>query len=550
MKTTGLRSGLILAIGLGASVGASAASAPDDKVLATVNGEPIRLESLRASLAAGPSDPAKILDRLINVELILQEASRMGLAETLEVKDQLGIFERDTLRDGLFAKRLSGVKPTPAEVDALAKAMTTEVRMRSAMFKNRADAAKLSERAGKGEDFDAVAEQLTGGGKGTIDPGEGFIKVAELRPEVQGAITRLSPGAVSPPYAIEDRFAVTKLVDRKSVADPEARSKAEVEALKRAQTKVMIAYVDELKAKYAKVDDAALKAADFDAPTPGFDAYLTDKRPIVAIQGEAPITAADLAGAVRKRLFHGAEQAAEKGRLNQKKVEVLDDLVSKRVVMKEARRLGLDRTPEYLAVKSKVEEELVFGAFVAKVLEPETKATNDEIRRYYEAHKKEYTGPDMVRLDSLAFADRASAEAAFRKLRAGADLTWMRANAAGRLDPAAVPEDLRVPPAPLMLGGIPEDIRKALEGAKSGEYRLYASPRGTSLVLLVRENLSGQAKPLEDVSGEIRRKLAGDKRQKAFDDYAATLRKASEVKVLVTPAELKAMTGDVAKKTS
>ena len=43
---------------------------------------------------------------------------------------------------------------------------------------------------------------------------------------------------------------------------------------------------------------------------------------------------------------------------------------------------------------------------------------------------------------------------------------------------------------------------------------------------------------LESTEGRIRAKLAGEKRQNAFDDYVATLRKASVVKILVTPEQL------------
>lgn len=506
-----------------------------DPVLATVNGEPIRLSRVREA-PPGP-EAKKTLDRMIGVELAIQEGYRMGLDETIEVRDQMGVFERDTLRDGLFAGRVGGLKPDPAKVDAMAKAMTVEVRLRSAAFDAEADAAKAAARAARGDDFDAAAKEA----KGTLDPGEGFIRMSELLPSVQAALAPLSPGGVTPVYKIGEKFAVTRLIDKRDAPDPDARAKAEAEVLRRTQTEAIAKYAEELKKRDAKVDEKLYATIDFDAEKPGFDSYMKDKRTLVTIAGGAPITVHDLADAVRKRLFHGPEQAAGKHRLNKKKNEVLDDLITKRVVLKEAVAKGLDKKPEYLAVRRARERELVFGAFVAKAIEPEVKVSDLDVELYYESHRKDLTGPDMARIESMAFGSRKDAEAALAKLRSGADMAWMRVNAPGRLDPATNPDLLAFPAAPVILADMPEDLRQSLAKAASGEYRLHVSAGGPAYVIFVRELLPGRAMPLKDATPMIRSKLTGEKRQRVFDDYVATLRKAAQVKVLVPPDQLQKM---------
>ena len=98
---------------------------PAGRVLATVNGEAITLPQLSANLSdATDPDPWRALERQINVTLIVQEAGRMGLDQSIEVRDQLGVFERDTLRDGLFAKQVAGIKLDPKQVDTLEREMT------------------------------------------------------------------------------------------------------------------------------------------------------------------------------------------------------------------------------------------------------------------------------------------------------------------------------------------------------------------------------------------------------------------------------------------
>jgi parvulin-like peptidyl-prolyl isomerase len=533
-----------LATLIGCTAAAEGTAAPaTETIVATVNGEPITLATVEAARDASPAveDPFRVLDRMINVELVVQEGLRMGLQDSLEVTDQLGIFERDTLRDGVFARRLQSVKADPKETERLLTAMTTQVRLRSALFPLKADAERLRDRAARGDDFDAAAAEIASGGKGKVDPGASFIAVAELLPEVQAAIAPLAPGQTSAVYPVQKDFAVTRLVERRNVSDPEGRQRAEDEVVRRKQLEILAVYAEELNKKYARVDAKLEASLDFDAPDPGFDAYLKDTRPLVAIQGEAPITVGDLADAVRKRLFHGSGRAAEKGRLDRKRVEVLDDLISKRVVLKEARRLGLDKTPEYVAVRDRAERELVFGAFVAKVIEPEVKVRDEDVRRYHKDHPQEFTAPDMVRLDALPFHGRREAEEALAKLRSGADLAWMRTNAPGRLEGEAVPEGLRIPSTPLIAADLPAGLRQSLAGAVTGEYRVHATPEGPAAVVYVRERIEAAVRPVEDVDASIRGKLRGEKRQRAFEDYALELRKASEVRILVTADELRTL---------
>jgi parvulin-like peptidyl-prolyl isomerase len=521
---------------------------PAGRVLATVNGESITLRQLKAALndAADP-DPWKALERQINVTLIVQEAGRMGLDQSLEVRDQLGVFERDTLRDGLFANRVVAVKVDPKQVDALESAMTTLVSMRSILAPAEVDAKSVVAAVGKGEDFETVIKSLAAKKLGQVDEGEGFIKVSELLPEVQTAIAALKPGQVSSVYKIGSQYAVTRLIDRKVEKTANAHADAAAEAYKRAQLAAITAYVDELKAKYATVNRTLLASVDFDAKTPPFETYLKDPRPVVAIAGEKPITIGDLAGALRKRLFHGVDEAGGHGKLNRKKAEILDDLVAKRVVMKEAKRLGLDKKPEYVALRDATESELMFGAFVAKVFAPDIKVSDDEVKAYYKAHLREFTAPDMVRLEALPFDTRVSAEAALAKLRAGSDLAWMRVNAPGRRDPKTLPEDQRLPAAPVIVAELPAELRETLTGTRAGDYRLYAPQGRAPSVVFVKDFISGQPLALDDASKQISGKLSAEKLRKAFEDYAAKLKASSTVKVMVTQAELAALVG--AKKT-
>ena len=98
------------------------------------------------------------------------------------------------------------------------------------------------------------------------------------------------------------------------------------------------------------------------------------------------VTVGDLAAAVKKRRFHGVEEAAKQGKLNQQKWPVLRDILFRRIVKIEAARLGKDRTEEYLDAVDEFTSGLLFETFLKKVISPDVELSEEEMRDYYSEH--------------------------------------------------------------------------------------------------------------------------------------------------------------------
>ena len=103
--------------------------------VATVNDEPISLSELQLQLEGAP-DMARLregyarkldlelLDRLITVRLVVQEAATMGLAELPEIRRQVDVTSRTILREVLTESLVNDVTPDETAVAALAKTLT------------------------------------------------------------------------------------------------------------------------------------------------------------------------------------------------------------------------------------------------------------------------------------------------------------------------------------------------------------------------------------------------------------------------------------------
>jgi hypothetical protein len=323
---------------------------------------------------------------------------------------------------------------------------------------------------------------------------------------------------------------IFKLEDIRFPEDPEIRDKIKLDILLRKQKEAYFEYFKTLKKKYAKANEGLLKGLDFESKEPGFEKLVKDKRVLVEIRGEKPITVGEFSGYMKQQLFHGIERAVEAKRLNKRKEQVLDDMLQKRILRKEALRLGIDKTEEYKNKVKENENSLLFGAFVAKAVAPDIKLKEEELKAYYDQHIKEYTYPEMMKIKSLAFLKREGAEKAIVNLRKGTDFQWLKANAEGQVD-QNTKGVLNFEGNLLTTKDLPENVQKAVLGAKSGDFRLLANPENYFYVLSIQEVIPPRPQPYPEAREQIAKKIYNEKLTKAVEDYADKLRALSEVKI-------------------
>jgi len=377
--------------------------------LARINGEPLLLEEFERVLVAvhsGASDnatrslskPSLLLERLINAKLVLQEARNIGLDELPEVRNAERVFEEDTLRGMLYGYHVRNIlEPDKKEVEKRYREAVKEVKVISVLFDKEEDARRLETEIKSGGRFEILAKSMitSGEAKGSVE-GQ-YLKFGSLSPEAAKAVSSLKKGEVSPLIRIGKQFSLLKLENIRYPKDKAARTQAENEALQVKKNAALKAYSEGLRKKSAKVDRKLVDSLDFEAAEPGFEKLRADQRVLATVKGDQPVTVGDLTTALEKKFFHGAERAAEEKKLNRKKDQALEEILNKRVTLAEARRQKLERT-EYFKVKAQENRNgVLFGMFVQKVIAPDVKVGDEELKSYYEAHIGEYTFPEIDR---------------------------------------------------------------------------------------------------------------------------------------------------------
>jgi hypothetical protein len=480
-----------------------------------------------------------LLDRLINAKLVLQEARNIGLDELPEVRSAEKAFAEDTLRGMLYGYHVRNIlKPDPKGVEKRYRDAVKEVKAISVLFDKEEDAKRMESDVKAGGKFEELAQKMISekAAQGSVEGR--YLKFSSLSPEVAKSVSLLKKGEVSPLIPIGKQFSLLKLEDIRYPQDKAARKRAEEEALQATKASSLRKYTEGLRKKYVKIDKKVFDSLDFESAEPVFEKLRTDGRALATVKGEKPVTVGNMATILERKFFHGAERAAEKKKINRMKDQVLEEILNKRVALLEAKKQKLERTKYFKETVQENRNDVLFGAFVQKVIAPDVKVGEEELKEFYQAHIGEYTFPEMVRVDGLLFPDKKTAEEAIEKLRKGADFQWLRTNAEGQVDPAKGENLLEFKAQLLDVTTLPDGVRKAISGAATGEYRLYADPGNAYYVLALLERFPSKPMPLEAVKGALEKKVFAEKLQRVLRDWEEKLRKASDVKIYATGKKL------------
>ena len=511
--------------------------------VATVNDEPITLEELNQAIGAshaersgekkaGRIDYSAIVNRLVNTKLILLEARNMGIQDLPAVKDMVDSFSNESLMALLLEDQVKDVRAKDDEVEEVYKESVKEWKIKSVAFGKEDEAKKIAGEMQGNNSFDDIVSKAVAAGiaKGQA---EGFLKDKDLKPAVASLVAKMDVGSVSPVVSVgKDTFMIFKLEEVRypEELDPEAWKKAQIQVRNRKRIEAARDYLDELKKRYVTINEKLLEDLDYQAEEPGFEKLLQDTRVIAEIKGGEPVTVGDLSRALEQKFYHGVEVAIKNKRINDDKNRVLEDMLEKRLLRKEALSKGLGDTEIYRNRVREYKNKVVFDKFVKMVIVPDIRLKAAELGDYYEKNSDEYTYPEMMRIKSLVFRKKSDAVNALDKLVKGTDFTWLSYNATDQVD-RSTEGLLDFAGKLLTVNSLPEGVRKAVSGAKPGDFRLYASPEGHYYVLYIYHLAPARLQPFEDVKEKIATEVFNNKVKKAVEDYADKLKEYYPVRI-------------------
>jgi PPIC-type PPIASE domain len=490
----------------------------------------------RESTSGKKLDFAPLLDRLVDVRLIVREARAMGMDELPQVQKALADYRSSTLRDTVRHRAMRTAKGDPKAVERLYRERVRQWKIQSVLFHREEEAKAFARRSLTPAAFSEASARLVKEHKAS-DRSEGqIIQRTGAHVAVLQAVQKLKRGQVSPPVKVPQGFAVLLIEEVQYPDIPAARADAEKDVAEPLRLKALRAHYEALVKRFATVDKKLLKSLDYDAEKPGIAALAKDLRVLVRIQGEAPITVADLTAELQKKYYHGVEQAAKERKINRNKDELFDSVLARRLFEKEARAEGVADSEPYHRAVAEFERSLLFGTFVERAVIPEVKVTEAQARAYYNSHQDEFLYPELYTLETLAFPTAGEAQAACAKLQAGTDVKWLKANADNQL-PAAK-RTIEVAGTSVTASSMPEGLAAILAGTKPGDCRIFPRAQGECYAVQVVARTERKAQPFAEARPTIEPKLFQQNIAASVADWAKKLRGAYPVKIFIRAVDV------------
>jgi peptidyl-prolyl cis-trans isomerase C len=210
--------------------GSPTLAAEGDQVLATVNGKALTagdIERYRERRPESEGTPQELLQELINIELLVQDAERSKLDEGDEFRLEMEMTRRALLAQFAVRDQIDGNPVTETEMRKVydeqigSAEAKKEYHARHILLESEADAKAVIAELDGGADFATLAKERSTGPSGPQGGDLGFFEPGQMVPEFSQAVSAMAPGSYSKaPVQTQFGWHVIKLEETRDVAGP------------------------------------------------------------------------------------------------------------------------------------------------------------------------------------------------------------------------------------------------------------------------------------------------------------------------------------------
>lgn len=200
--------------------------------------------------------------------------------------------------------------------------------------------------------------------------------------------------------------------------------------------------------------------------------------------------------------------------------------IRQKLLAKEARRLDLDQSEEVKKLLVNREDEVLADALQTMVLDSIPEADENQLRKYYEEHQKEFLRMEPeVGFRRIRFPDKPTAVAKLEKLTPSnfaSEAQLLQADPSGN-DAQRMWRRSELPP------GLSDILFAMTDGEISEPVQITD---GWGVFLLVSKAPAGSVRPYQDVVDLIRVRLTESSRRRRLDDLVARLSRQGNIELL------------------
>lgn len=220
------------------------------------------------------------------------------------------------------------------------------------------------------------------------------------------------------------------------------------------------------------------------------------------------------------------EEVPEDYKLQLDKSMILDQMISEKLLIQEAKNMGLEEDNDVLEQIKKMTEQILVQVLMEREILDKVEVKDEEISEYYEQNKDSFTEKEQVHLYNILLETEEEAQDVLEQLKAGKDFSEI-AKEKSTGPSAAQGGDLGY----LSKGAIILEIEEVVFALVLEELSEVIKTDFGFHILKITEKKPETIKALEEVKEDIIQTLLPDKQKDAFENLLEELKSKSEIEI-------------------
>ena len=220
------------------------------------------------------------------------------------------------------------------------------------------------------------------------------------------------------------------------------------------------------------------------------------------------------------------EEVPEDYKLQLDKSMVLDQMISEKLLIQEAKNMGLEEDNDVLEQIKKISEQILVQVLIEREILEKIKVNDEEVSEYYEQNKDSFTEKEQVHLYNILLETEEEAQDVLERLKAGENFSEITIEKSTGPS-AAQGGDLGY----LARGTIIPEIEEVVFALELEELSEVIKTDFGFHILKITEKKPETIKALEEVKEDIIQTLLPDKQKEAFENLLEELKSKSEIEI-------------------
>jgi len=220
------------------------------------------------------------------------------------------------------------------------------------------------------------------------------------------------------------------------------------------------------------------------------------------------------------------EEVPEEYKLQLDKSMLLDQMISEKLLMQEAKNMGLEEDNVVLEQIKKMTEQILVQVLIEREILDKVNINDQEVSEYYEQNKESFTEKEQVYLYNILLETEEEAQDVLEQLKAGGDFSEI-AKEKSTGPSAAQGGDLGY----LTKGTIIPEIEEVVFTLEVEELSEVVKSDYGFHILKITEKKPETVRTLEEVKEEIIQTLLPVKQKDAFDSLLEELKGKAEIEI-------------------